>query len=129
MPPNNLHKYAVLLITNVCHFKKNYVCPPQSVKKNMCAPPPPPPLICNCFLRACVACKISPIKIEYSFYQKINLYLGFFFPIKYRCLIDSDIFFLKKNISFIYNMHVCFYDVVTVCFAAVKLVIVLAWFL
>ena len=28
-PPNNLHKYAVLLITKVCHFKKNYVCPPN----------------------------------------------------------------------------------------------------
>ena len=40
VPPNNLHKYAVLLITKVCHFKKNYVCPPQSVKKFMCAPPP-----------------------------------------------------------------------------------------
>ena len=38
VPPNNLHKYAVLLITKVCHFKKNYVCPPQSVKKFMCAP-------------------------------------------------------------------------------------------
>ena len=23
MPPNNLHKYAVLLITKVCHLKKN----------------------------------------------------------------------------------------------------------
>ena len=30
--PNNLHKYAVLLITKVCHLKKICV-PPQSVKK------------------------------------------------------------------------------------------------
>ena len=37
VPPNNLHKYAVLLITKVCHFKKNYVCPP------------PPPPICKNF--------------------------------------------------------------------------------
>ena len=27
-PPNNLHKYAVLLITKVCHFKNIHVCPP-----------------------------------------------------------------------------------------------------
>ena len=40
-PPNNLHKYAVLLITKVCHFKKIYVCPPPPppiCKKFMCAP-------------------------------------------------------------------------------------------
>ena len=48
-PPNNLHKYAVLLITKVCHFKKNYVCPPICEKNYV---PPPPPPICNCFLRA-----------------------------------------------------------------------------
>ena len=44
MPPNNLHKYTVLLITKVCHFKKIYVCPPppppQSVKKNYVCPSP-----------------------------------------------------------------------------------------
>ena len=42
---NNLHKYAVLLITKVCHFKKNYVCPPPhpNLLKNLCVPPPPPP--------------------------------------------------------------------------------------
>ena len=51
-PPNNLQKgegfysaNTVLLITKVCHFKKNYVCPPP-----ICVCPPP---ICNCFLRAC----------------------------------------------------------------------------
>ena len=27
--PNYLHKYAVLLITKVCHLKKKYVCPPN----------------------------------------------------------------------------------------------------
>ena len=37
-PPNNLHKYAVLLITKVCHFKKFMCAPPQSVKK-LCVPP------------------------------------------------------------------------------------------
>ena len=42
-PPNNLHKYAVLLITKVCHFKKNYVCPPICKKIHVCPPPPPPP--------------------------------------------------------------------------------------
>ena len=30
-PPNNLHKYAELLITKVCHFKKIYVCPPPNL--------------------------------------------------------------------------------------------------
>ena len=52
-PHNNLHKYTVMLITKVCHFKKNYVCPPKRsviLKKNYVCPPPPP--ICNCFLRA-----------------------------------------------------------------------------
>ena len=33
-----------------------------------------------------VACKISPIKIEYSFYQKNNLCLGVFFSNKISLL-------------------------------------------
>ena len=38
-PPNNLHKYAVLLITKVCHLKKKYLCPPICKKIYVCPPP------------------------------------------------------------------------------------------
>ena len=69
-----------------------------------------------------VACGFSSVKIHYSVNIINEVYVVVFFSIKYHY---SDIL-LKKKLNFIYSI---LWNVVIICFSAVELVIVLAWFL
>ena len=78
-PPNNLHKYALLFITKVCHFKKNYVCPPICKKIYVCPP------ICNCFLRACIV-SFNLISLKHDFVHMKTYLFDAILTLSFVCL-------------------------------------------